>query len=210
MRKLLLSILSIFVWTLAAQAQTPQEIVSRMEAELEKFDENQGVAMTLDIKVPILGTMTTQCYNLGDKTRMEANTMGVKVITWDDGETEWTYTDKTNTVTIEKVKQSSSSSSAEGDMDMFDDILDGYDVSLKKEDAKAWYIRCKKKKGNADKDAPKSMDIAVRKSDYFPLSLSATLSGVTMTMRNFSFGVTEKQVTFNLADYPGATVEDKR
>ena len=31
-----------------------------------------------------------------------------------------------------------------------------------------------------------------------------------MTMQGISFGVIEKQVTFNAVDYPGVTIVDKR
>jgi hypothetical protein len=43
-----------------------------------------------------------------------------------------------------------------------------------------------------------------------PVSLKAKVSGIEITMRNISYGVTEKQVTFNANDYPGVTIEDKR
>lgn len=209
MKKLAISVLSYLAIALAALAQSPAEILSRMEAELDKHDDSEGIAMTVDVKVPILGTMTTRCYSLGDKTRVEGTMAGVKIVTFTDGVTEWTYTDKNNEIEITKAKPSSSAD-ADGDMALFEGVQEGYDITLKKEDAKAWYLNCKKSKDNKDKDAPKSIDIAVRKSDYFPLSLSASISGTKMTMRDFSFGVTEKQVTFDIKDYPGATVEDKR
>jgi len=202
-----ISILAGTLWSVAAWAQTPQEIVDRMEAELNKHDDSEGVLMTIDVKVPIVGTMTSRCYTLGDKTRMEAKMAGVSITTWTDGVTEWTYTDKTNKVTI---KKADASSEPEGDMDLFDNITDGYDVSIRKEDAKTWYLLCKKSKANKDKDAPKTLEIAVRKSDYYPQSLTTSMSGFKITMRDISFGVSEKQVTFNIKDYPGATVEDKR
>lgn len=207
MKKILISFLAITACALAALAQTPQEILDRMEAELNKHDDSEGVVMLVDIKIPILGTMTSKCYTLGDKTRIEAKAMGQQIISWSDGTTSWTYNSVDNSVTIEKEKPSDSS---EGDMDMFENITDGYDVTLKKQDAKAWYLTCKKKKGNSDKDAPKSLDLTIRKSDYFPISLTTTVSGTKMTMREIAFGVTEKQVTFNINDYPGAKVEDKR
>lgn len=202
-----ISILAGTLWSVAAWAQTPQEIVDRMEAELNKHDDSEGVLMTIDVKVPIVGTMTSRCYTLGDKTRMEAKMAGVSITTWTDGVTEWTYTDKTNKVTI---KKADASSEPEGDMDLFDNITDGYDVSIRKEDAKTWYLLCKKSKANKDKDAPKTLEIAVRKSDYYPQSLTTSMSGFKITMRDISFGVSEKQVTFDIKDYPGATVEDKR
>jgi hypothetical protein len=36
------------------------------------------------------------------------------------------------------------------------------------------------------------------------------MSGMTLTMHDFVFGVNERQVTFNAADYPSATIVDKR
>jgi hypothetical protein len=33
---------------------------------------------------------------------------------------------------------------------------------------------------------------------------------VTLTLRNISFGVTEKQVNFNAADFPDVKITDKR
>ena len=57
--KKLLSIFSFLAFAAIAVAQTPQEIISRMEAELDKH-ENDGVVMTVDVKIPIIGTMSTK------------------------------------------------------------------------------------------------------------------------------------------------------
>ena len=54
------------------------------------------------------------------------------------------------------------------------------------------------------------MEIVVAKGTYYPMSLSAKVDLVTVTMRNLQFNVSEKDVTFNKADYPGATIIDKR
>lgn len=187
-------------------AQTPQEILSRMDAEMDKHDK-EGIIMTVDAKAPILGTMTTKTYTLGDKARVEANIMGVDIITWTDGRTSWTYNSKKNEVEISKQKGSSES---EGDAEMFNGINDGYDVTIAKETAKTWELLCKKSKSNKDKDAPKKMELVVAKGTYMPVSLKTKISGIGITMRNISFGVTEKQVTFNANEYPGATIIDKR
>ena len=93
---------------------------------------------------------------------------------------------------------------------MFEDITDGYDVSISKQTADAWYISCKKSKSNKSKDDPKNMELVVSKKDYSPISLSASMSGVKMTMRDISFGVTESMVTFNPDKYPGVKIVDKR
>ena len=204
--KKLISIISFVVMASFAVAQTPQEIISRMEAELDKH-ENEGIVMTIDVKIPIVGSMSTRSYTLGDKTRIEATMMGEDIITWTDESTSWTYNSKKNEVEIAKLK---SSAEPDGDMEMFSGVTDGYDVSIDKETATAWTIRCKRSKSNKDKDAPKKMELVVAKGSYMPVSLKTKVSGVTITMRNISFGVTEKQVTFNANDYPGVTIEDKR
>ena len=54
------------------------------------------------------------------------------------------------------------------------------------------------------------MDLVVAKDSYYPRSLSTRVSGVSVTMRDMVFDVTESQVTFNPADYPGVTVKDER
>lgn len=187
-------------------AQTPQEILSRMDAEMDKHDK-EGIIMTVDAKAPILGTMTTKTYTLGDKARVEANIMGVDIITWTDGRTSWTYNSKKNEVEINKQEGHSDS---EGDAEMFNGISKGYDVTIDKETAKTWELICKKSKSNKDKDAPKKMELVVAKGTYMPISLKTKISGIGITMRNISFGVTEKQVTFNANEYPGATIVDKR
>ena len=98
----------------------------------------------------------------------------------------------------------------ETDAEMFSGITDDYDVSIKKETADAWHLLCKKSKNNTDKDAPKTIDLVISKKNYYPLSLSTKMSGVSMNLHGISFGVTEKQVTFNAADYPTAKIVDKR
>ena len=75
---------------------------------------------------------------------------------------------------------------------------------------KAWYFECRKSKSNKDKDAPKTINLAVAKGTYYPVSLSTKAKGVTLSLRNISFGVSENKVTFNPKDYPDATVVDKR
>ena len=190
-------------WTVLAQ--TPEEILSHMEEAFDKH-ESEGLVMTTDVKVPILGTTSSLLYALGDKMRVEITMMGLTMIIWSDGETEWEYNSKTNEVEIKK----DSGSNDGGDAEMFGAVSDGYDVSIKKETADAWYFVCRKSKTNTDKDAPKTIDLVVAKRDYMPLSLSAKMSGVTMTMRDIRFGVTEKQVTFDAKDYPGVKIIDKR
>ena len=191
-----------------ALAQTPQEIVSRMEEAMEKH-EKEGIVMTMDIKIPILGTMSTKTYVLGDKYKSEGGMMGVKIVTWSDGTMTWTYDGKKDEITIEDTAHAKPDEN-KGDTEMFTGVADGYDVSLKKETDDAWYLLCKKSKDNKEKDDPKTMDLVVAKGTYYPVSISAKVSGVSVKIYDVSFGVSDKQVTFNKADYPRATIVDKR
>ena len=93
---------------------------------------------------------------------------------------------------------------------MFTGVADDYDVSIKKETADTWVIQCKKSKNNKNKDDPKNMEIVVAKGTYYPISLSAKMSGVKVTMRDLSFDVTEEQVTFYPEKYASAKITDKR
>ena len=209
MKKVMLFFLALAL-SAAAFAQTAEEIVAKMDEVMEASGAGgQNLRMTLDIKIPILGTFSTKAYSLGEKMRMEATVMGVTIVTWQDGKTEWEYNTKDNTVTITNQDPSKTSSEKEN-MELFSSATEGYDVSISKETADAWYIKCKKNKSNQNKDDPKTMDIVVAKGSYKPISLSAMFNGVTATIRDLAFDVTEKQVTFNKADYPTATVIDKR
>ena len=93
---------------------------------------------------------------------------------------------------------------------MFNGITDGYDVSISRETADAWYIKCRKSRTNTDKDDPKKMDLVVSKVNYYPLSLSTEATLATVTLRILGYGVTDEQVTFNPADFPGARIIDER
>ncbi len=202
MKKLVLAFMAVLAAVLAAVAQTPKEIVDRMEATMNAH-EKEGVIMTVDLKLLIVGTTTSKSYMLGGKTRVEMKMMGVQIITWSDGEKDWTYISKDNTLTIEKSKGDASEA---GDTEMFSGITDGYDVTLKKETADAWYFLCKKSKSNKEKDDPKTIDLVISKKNYYPLSLKASVSGMTMTMREISFGVTEADVTCDPSKFPGVKI----
>ena len=207
--KRILALLTACAFALAAYAQTAEEIMAKMGEVMEQVGEESGLRMTMDIKIPILGTMSTKAWSLGDKMRMEAEMMGKKLITWQDGETEWTYDSDANTITIEKQDTSKKSEEKEN-MEMFQNATEGYDVSIGKETSTTWTIKCRKNRSNTNRDDPKNMEIVVAKGTYYPVSLSAKVDMVTVTMRDLKFHVTEKEVTFNKAEYPGATIIDKR
>lgn len=203
------ALLTALTLVVAAYAQTAEEIVARMDAAMEQVSAANGFRMTMDIKIPILGTMSSDAWSLGDKMRLEAQMMGKKLVTWQDGQTEWTYDAGENTITIEN-QDKTKKSDEEENMKMFKSATEGYDVSIAKETSSAWTIKCKKNRFNTNKDDPKNMEIVIAKDTYYPMSLSAKVDLVTVTMRNLKFNVTEEEVTFNKADYPGATIIDKR
>ena len=208
--KKLIAIISFIALTTAAMAQTAEEIITRMEAEMSKHDESEGTAMTMDMKIIFVGTISSRNYVLGDKMRIEAiNDDGKNFVTWSDGKTEWVYDSEKNEIEIKNAKPKEKSET-NGDTKLFQDITDGYEVKIDKETATEWHIRCKRSKSNPDKDAPKRMDLVVAKGTYWPVSLSTSVTAATVTMRDFSFGVTEEQVTFNPNEFPNAKTIDKR
>ena len=207
--KKLIAIISFIALATAAMAQTAEEIVSRMDAEMSKHNESEGFAMTMDIKMIFIGTISSRSYVLGDKMRIEANRDGKDFVTWSDGKTDWSYDPEKNEIEITNAKPKEKSET-DGDTKLFKDITDGYDIKIDKETSTEWHIRCKRSRSNPDKDAPKRMDLVVAKETYWPVSLSTSVTAATVTMRDISFGVTEEQVTFNPKEFPQASIVDKR
>lgn len=205
--KKIIGILISLLCSVAAFGQTAEEILDRMEKVIDQH-ENGGIYMIIDLKVPIVGTLSTKTWMYGEKMRAVAKVAGVELTTWMDETTQWVYNSKKNELEI--TKRPEEESSTDGDMDMFVGIAEGYDLSIKDQTDKTWHILCKKSKTNKDKDDPKTIDIVVEKGSYNPKSLTTKIDGITFTMRDLSFNVTEKQVTFNPKDYADATIIDKR
>ena len=208
MKKFIISALFLAL-SMAAFAQTATEIVERMDKKISAFDEKDGVGFVMEMKIPILGTFSAKTETRGDKLRMEMQKGDVHSINWSDGTTQWDYDVTKNEIVITNVDKKKDSKT-EGDAELFKGICDGYDVSLDKETDKFWFIKCKKSKNNMEKDDPKTMDLIVEKGTYNPKSLSAKLKGITITMSDLAYGIPESRVTFNPADYPTATIVDKR
>ncbi len=191
----------------AVFAQTPKQIVSNMEKKVDSLS-RKGIAMTIEIKVPVLGAFSSRTYVLGKKGYWETTVKGTKVMVWADEESVWAYNSETNEVEIRKNDGKPKAES--GDMELFSKATDGYDIYIKEETGEAWQMECKKSRNNADKDAPKTIDLIVAKGSFLPLVLRTKMSGITITMKDISFGVPEKKVTFNINDFPGAKINDKR
>ena len=208
MKKLLILLAGIFT-ALAAFAQTPDEIIARMEQAMDGHD-NDGMAMTMDMKIPILGTFSNRSYMLGDKLRIEGKMMNRTIVSFIDGTTVWDIDDEKKEVIIKTKEKTAEPSESEKNAEMFTGITEGYDVSIKSETDAVWNIVCKKSKSNTVKDDPKTMNLTIRKKDYIPVSLSAKMSGVTVIMRDLVYGIKDSQVTFNASNYPGYTIKDER
>ena len=209
MKKILYILVTLVLSSVSVFAQTPEEIIAQMDQVMEKYEAKDGFAMVMEMKIPILGTFASAVKSWGDKMRMEMDVKGEQMITYIDGDTEWDYNVKEKVIKIKK-RDVTKKSKEEENMKMFQSATEGYDVSISKETDKAWYLRCKKNRSNTNKDDPKNMDLVIAKGTYMPISLSAKVSGITITMRDLDFNVTEKDVTFNQADYPGVKVVDER
>ena len=189
-------------------AQTPEEIIARMDRETDRFDA-EGFSMVMEIRLPILGAFATTVYTRGDKYKMVTTVKDETVINWSDGVTDWQYEPSKNEVTIEP-RKAGTTSDAESNKKMIDSVTQGYDVRLKGQTDEVWQFRCTKSRDNTDKDDPKNMDLVVSKSTYLPVSIKASMHGVTVTLRDFGVGIDEKDITFDPAQYPGAKITDKR
>ena len=209
MKKIFISLFATFLAASTLLAQTPEEIVAKMNQECDRFD-TEGVYMVMDMKLPIIGTYSTQMYILGDKSKGVIDVKGDVSIIWSDNITDWDYDVSKNELTIKPANPSDKNEDAGDNVKAMRNVTEGYDVKLKKETDEAWYFVCTKSKDNTNKDDPKKMDLVVSKTTYLPISTTVKEKGVTVTMRDFAIGVTEEQVTFDPAKYANAKIIDKR
>lgn len=206
---LIISIIGVMIASVNLNAQTPEEVVERMSAEIAKGD-SLGMSFDMVMSIPILGEFRSTNYTLGNKMRLEVTIQGNKNITWSDGTTDWTYDADKNEVTISNSKPKADNNN-QGDTGLVTGVNEGYDLSFdKKTDDKTWYITCKKSKSNKEKDDPKRIDIAVSKADYMTVYMKTKMKAIGISMEKFKLGVTENQVTFNPADFPTAKIIDER
>lgn len=207
--KKFLSLFAALVCATAALAQTPQQIINRMN-ETMKGLEPIGIAMEVEVHIPVIGTVISRVWSLHGKQKT-VTTIGKKQqLEWIDGRTSWSYDVKSNTVSITEKDSPEDNTEANNRLGMFEDLTQGYDFSIKDENAEFWIFTCTRSKSNPDKDAPKKMELVVRKSDYHPIRLDYRMSLIRLSMRDFRFGLTDKDVTFDPAECPGATIKDYR
>ena len=202
-----------FIGAMAAsmnlRAQTPEEVVERMNTELRKGD-SLGKTFDLVMSIPIIGTFRSTNSILGDKLRVEVMQNGNRFIAWTDATTSWEYDSEKNEVKITNKKPTENTDKT-NDTGLVTSVSEGYNLSFdKKTDDEVWYIVCKKNRSNKDKDDPKRIDMAISKADYSLIYTKTKSKGIGISMENIKIGVTEAQVTFNPADFPGAEIIDER
>ena len=207
-----LCLLFALVWAMAAFSQTGAEIIDRMNERINSRA-GDGISLIVDVKVPVLGAIATKTAVLGEKRRLDVKMKEHNVITFSEKDTIWIYTEETNSIIISNdsvMAQSKSSNQGGMNVDMFGDLTEGYDITIKSQNLVKWELACKRKKSNKDDDSPKNMTLEVRKETYEPISMSTKMMGINCTMHDFKFGISEKEVTFNEADFPGVTIVDQR
>ena len=209
MKRFILLLTTLLASAALVFAQTPEEIVKNMEAQMDKADQ-AGLQVTMELKIPIIGTTAARMHVLGKKSRTDIALKGHKSTMWTDESTIWTWTNTPtqNEVVVESKKDSSSSS--EDNLKLAEGITEGYDVTISKETADAWYLNCKKSKSNTDKDDPKTITLVVEKGTYMMKELSTKLKGITVALMDAKLGVSESDVTFDISKCPGAKLTDKR
>ena len=195
----------------AIYAQTGLEIMNRMNQRLLDR-KSEGIGVSVDVKIPILGTVTTKTYSLGKKRRLEVESSKINTITFIDDTLQWTYIPGSTEVALTNISTGRDNGSNGPGMDtgMFDDIPEGYDITIKSENSVKWELLCKKKKSNKDDDYPKNITIEVRKGTYEPISMNTKMMGINCSMHHFIYGVSENMVTFNPNNYPGVKISDQR
>ena len=165
--------------------------------------------MVMNAENPHPGHVFDNDVHAGGKIQGVIDVKGNVTQIWSDGVTTWSHDAAKNELTITNATPSEDNK-AESNVKTLNGITEGYDVKMKKETDEAWYFICTKSKGNTKKDDPKKMDLVISKSTYLPLSTSIKEKGITITMRDFSIGVTEEEVTFDPSRYADATIIDKR
>lgn len=206
-----LCLLCALAWAMTAFAQTGLEIVNRMNQRITDR-KSEGIGMSVDVKIPILGTVTTKTYSLGNKRRLEIESSKINVITFIEDTLQWSYVPGSKEVALTNIRLGGGGVSDNHGMDvgMFDDIPEGYDITIKSQNSVKWELLCKKKKSNKDDDYPKNITLEVRKDTYEPISMNTKMMGINCSMHHFIFGVSESKVTFNPDDYPGVKINDQR
>ena len=202
-------LLALFLVPAALDAQTPEEIVKKMTSRLER-SKTEGIEMDVNLKLPIVGTVKTHSKVRGDKMRSDIRKDGKYSVIWTDASTKWEYDAQGGVITISPLDDRDGAEQDKSDRSAFDSLDGGYALTLEKETDAAWFILCRKTRGNKSKDDPKKIELCVDKSTGLPIYLKTSKLLISISMENISVGVPESDVTFRPSEFPGATLIDKR
>ena len=208
-KSILAAAAAIVLASVSLGAQTATEIIERMTREMSRGDA-EGMSMTFVMKVPILGDISSYSMSRGDKSKIEISGKEKNVVIWTDATTKWEYDLEAGEITVSEKETSSGEASNNSDISRFENIKEGYNLVLEREDEEAWYITCKKKKENKDKNDFKKMNVVVAKGTFLPLELSGSEMGFKISIQDVSIGVSDAEVTFRASDYPGIKITDNR
>ena len=206
MKRLTLVLFALVALAFSGFAQTADEIVARMEKEVAR-GEKEGVAMTMTMKIPLVGEIVTKMKVIGDDTRSVVKMKEEDMVIWTDKTTIRSYSSKSNEIVIENSKSDRSDNK---EQDMFKGIATGYKTTITGETDATWSLKCVRTHDNPDKDDLKRMDIVVSKKTFLPVRLTAKASVATLIISDYSIGVTPEEVKFDASAYPGVKITDKR
>lgn len=193
-----------FVMPEAVFAQQPQEIVGSMEQLLESR-KGEGLVMEIKMSVPVVGSMTMKVSTLGARSKTEIRVNERTIVSWNDGQTVWTYEAKADELVIRDA-----SAGTDGKTDFLYSLTSTHDCRLKGSTAEAWCIECTRLKSAKDKDIPRKITLWVDRKTHMPLSVKTTLSGAKMSIENIAFGCAEEDVTFDASLFEGVRYLDLR
>lgn len=216
MKKILCTVITL-VCAMTAFAQSARQIVSKMNEYL-KISNTQGMYCTLYHVIPRAENPGSHnIYLLNNKYGQAAENNRVIC----DGQTQWDYLPLENEIDIEKY-QDSNITPEKVIVDEVVNIFDNYRFRIADETADNWIIRCIRKNKKNGKPYLKELLLVIEKDTYYPLGVIQKtdflvysnegdyMGKLMYAISDFGFGVSEQQVSFDLTDYPGVAINDRR
>jgi len=180
-------------------AQIPADAKAVMVKAQSWFDNPKGMRMQYTIKVAKIVSIDGVMAGKSGKFYMKA----AEIESGYDGVQQWTYDGTKKTVTIQKISVEEAKKN-ELSVDM--QITESYQRCKMVEKDGIYSLTFTKPKV---KDAPKSVVLRVRKTDYRPteLKLSNGMLSMRFLIKNITFGVNEKIFQFDKSKYPNAKIK---
>jgi len=190
-----------------AGAQTPKEIVSRMDNVVKDLVK-KGFAMDLEIEYssmvkdgPIMKKEgPSRICILGNKVHITPYSNEANHEIWIDGEKIMIYSGMSNELHI--IKDTTYLMNYK--MLFHSLIADNYDIES--ETDQAWNLKSTSTVYYESTPIVTTSRVTIDKKTYYPVSVSTCGSSNQTTFSNISFGVSEDEVTFNPEDYPEVVV----